>query len=202
MSLILDIIILTPNFFFFFFSSVLQLWALRGCLGTQYVLSKFYGVNSQVLGELKNLLVKYRQKLLHHCSDFLLAWARPPMETISFLWVTSILLHPFNVRAGMLGDHDGSTYAESRLSSTNSELPSISSLDGSGDDIGRISWGKKRKKELQGALFLQALSPYSNTCHSHTLVPIPHVTHECQLLAHMLWLLLFRFDPYFVPIFW
>lgn len=132
-------------------------------------------MNSQVLGELKNLLVKYRQKLLHHCSDFLLAWARPPMETISFLWVTSILLHPFNVRAGMLGDHDGSTYAESRLSSTNSELPSISSLDGSGDYIGRISWGKKRKKELQGALFLQALSPYSNTCHSHTLVPIPHV---------------------------
>lgn len=139
-------------------------------------------MNSQVLGELKNLLVKYRQKLLHHCSDFLLAWARPPMETISFLWVTSILLHPFNVRAGMLGDHDGSTYAESGLSSTNSELPSISSLDGSGDYIGRISWGEKKKERITRSTFSPSplsILQYMSLTHTCTHTPRPHMNVSC-----------------------
>lgn len=115
----------------------------------------FYGVNSRVLEEVKTSSVHIGKSCF--IITRLFSWHEPILhcEALAVFELPGyLLMYHFDTRTVMLEsplrDCDGHTQAQPGPSTTHSELPSLSSLEGTGDYAAGFNW----KREFQEELFL------------------------------------------------
>lgn len=197
MPLALVFMNLIPNFFFF------CTWALgpKWILGIHYTLSKFYGVNSWVLGKIKTSLWHTGKSclLLLGCSPSL---SQASVTRQSSIQVASASLDHFDTPAATLRHPLGGQYwTLSQIRSEPHTLRAALNLPNRGDR--RSHWEFNQKKELWGyfspsplpiiqCTLLTCSRPHSRTIHGKV-----SCLHTCRRGY-----LLFLLDQYSLPFLW